>query len=81
MERREIRLDVKVRSMREHRRVWYIVVIGVCDTGSRGRTAPATAKRALGIVHNPLGIHFASGGFFPPSLRKEVFLCQAARIA
>jgi hypothetical protein len=43
--------------------------------------APAITKRALGIVHKPLGIYFASGGFFPPSSRKEVFLCQAARIA
>jgi hypothetical protein len=56
--------------------------------GHKVGLVPGIAKRALYIVSNPLvsilravSNVIASGGFFPPSSRKEVFLCQAARIA
>jgi hypothetical protein len=51
--------------------------------------APAIARRAICIVSNPyvsilqavISNVIACGGFFPLSSRKEVFLCQVARIA
>jgi hypothetical protein len=53
----------------------------VCDTGSRGRTGAGNREESYLYCKQLLCIHFASGGFFPPSSRKEIFLCQAVRIA
>jgi hypothetical protein len=61
----------------------------VCVTlGHEVGPVPAIARRAFCIVSNPyvsiiraVSNVIACGGFFPPSSRKDVFLCQAARIA